>query len=230
MIWGVFLRKAEAENRAYSEILKAIVTQEYEPGDHLTEATLAEKLDMSRTPVRSALKKMIASGMLEYCKNIGYRIPVLTPQDMENVFQARIVLEAKTASLAAANATEEEIKDLFGMVEIEKEYYAKGDVAKYTKINESFHLGIATIAKNDYIKRFISQTFWRSELYIVFFDRFYHSQAILRDPNSSKSCKEHALLTYAISERDSEKAAELMRNHIISTYSSLTRQGQHSLL
>lgn len=219
------MRKAEAEDRAYSEILKAVVTQEYEPGASLTEAALAEKLKMSRTPVRSALKKMIASGMLEYCKNTGYRIPVLTPKDMENVFQSRLILESETAALTAVNATEAEIKEIFAMIEKEKECYSSGDVAGYTKINESFHLGIASIAKNDYLERFISHTFWRSALYTVFFDRFYRRQTPLRDPNRSKSCREHAALAQAIAERDSEKAAEIMRAHIISTYSSLTRQG-----
>lgn len=219
------MRKAEAEDRAYSEILEAIVTQEYEPGASLTEAALAEKLNMSRTPVRSALKKMIASGMLEYCKNVGYRIPILTPRDMENVFQSRVILESQTAALAAANATEAEIKNIFAMIEKERECYSNGDVAGYTKVNESFHLGIAYIAKNDYLERFISQTFWRSALYIVFFDRFYHRQTPLRDPDQSKSCREHAELARAISERKSERAAEIMRAHVISTYSSLTRQG-----
>lgn len=218
------MRKAEAEDRAYSEILEAIVTQEYEPGASLTEAALAEKLKMSRTPVRSALKKMIASGMLEYRKNTGYRIPVLTPKDMENVFQTRAILEGKTAALAAANATEEEIKNIFAMIEKERECYAGGDVAGYTKINESLHLGIAYIAKNDYLERFIFQTFWRSALYTVFFDRFYRRKTPLRDPSKSKSCMEHAALALAISERDSEKAAEIMHAHVISTYSSLTRQ------
>lgn len=219
------MRKAEAEDRAYSEILKAIVTQEYEPGANLTEAALAEKLKMSRTPVRSALKKMIASGMLEYCKNAGYRIPVLTPRDMENVFRTRAILEGETAALAAVNATEAEIEEIFAMVKNERECYSRGDVAGYTEINESFHLGIASIAKNDYLERYIFQTFWRSALYTVFFDRFYRRQTPLRDPDKSKSCREHAELALAISERDNEKAAGIMRAHIISTYSSLTRQG-----
>jgi len=216
------LRIAKAEERAYAEILEAIVTQEYAPGDHLTEAALAEKLNISRTPVRSALKKMIVCGMLEYRKNTGYIIPVLTPGDMENVFQARAAIEAKTSCLAAARATEAEVGELFCLIGKEKDFYSKGKISEYTKTNESIHLGIAAMSKNDYLKRFIFQVFWRSELYVVFFDSFYHRNRQQRDPNVSKSCEEHDKLVGAIARRDCKAAAELMKAHIMSTYSSLT--------
>lgn len=197
------MREADAEEKAYSEILQAIVTQKYAPGDHLTEAKVAEDLNMSRTPVRSALKKMIACGMLEYVKNVGCRIPVLTPYDMENVFQVRAILESKAAGLAAMRTTTVEVERLAKLLEQEKELYALGETAQYTKINELLHLGIGALSKNPYLERYLSQTFWRSELYIFFFDRFYYKGDVphrqnRRDPAESRSCREHDVLLQAI--------------------------------
>lgn len=223
------MRTADAEGRAYSEILHAIVTQKYAPGEHLAEAKIAEDLHMSRTPVRNALKKMISSGMLEYSRNIGCRIPMLTPDDMESVFLTRAFLESKAAELAANHVTEDDIERLFALLEKEKDLYAKRETAKYTEVNEALHLGIAGLAKNLYLKRFISQTFWRSSLYIFFFDRFYAKGTSLHertaeDPIKSRSCLEHDCLVKAIVSQDPQAAASAMRNHIDSTYTNLVKR------
>lgn len=229
MIGGVILREADAEERAYSEILRAIATQKYAPGDHLAEAKVADDLNMSRTPVRSALKRMIACGMLEYVKNVGCRIPVLTPYDMESVFQIRVMLEAKAAALASMHATGIEVERLSKLLDQEKECYRKGDVAEYTKINELLHLGIGALSKNQYLERYLAQAFWRSELYIFFFDRFYYKGDIphrknMRDPLESRSCREHDALLNAIAAGEPEQASNAMAEHVKSTYIHMTRR------
>ncbi len=223
------MRDADAEERAYSEILHAIVGQRYMPGDRLTEAKVAEDLNMSRTPVRSALKKMAACGMLEYVKNIGCRVPVLTPYDMESVFQTREILEAKAAALATMWATNVEVEKLFKLLDEEKELYRKGDAAAYAGVNERLHLGIGALSRNIYVERYLSQCYWRSELYIFFFDRFYDNGAIstrkkLRDPMESKSCREHDAVIEAIASGKPENASKAMSEHIKSSYLNLTRR------
>ncbi len=225
----LFLRTADAEGRAYSEILQAIITQKYAPGDHLAEAKIAEDLNMSRTPVRNALKKMIASGILEHSRNIGCRIPRLTPHDMESVFSTRITLEGKAAGLAAERATKADVDRLFKLLEREKDLYARRETARYTQLNEELHVGIAALSKNFYLERFVSQTFWRSELYIFFFDRFYdkegpcHEKA-MRDPMKSRSCRQHDLLVNAIASGDAAAASAAMTRHVTSTYEVMTRR------
>ena len=223
------MRPANAESRAYSEILHAIITQKYAPGDHLAEAKIAEDLNMSRTPVRNALKKMIASGVLEYSRNVGCRIPLLTPHDMESVFSIRITLEGKAARLAAERAMKADVARLFEILEREKDLYARRETAEYTQLNEEIHVGVATLSNNFYLERFVSQTFWRSELYIFFFDRFYDKgvpshEKSMRDPGKSQSCREHETLVNAIAAGDPEAAAVAMTNHINSTYETMTRR------
>lgn len=223
------MRTADAEGRAYSEILRAIITQKYAPGDHLAEAKIAEELNMSRTPVRNALKKMIASGMLEYSRNIGCRIPLLTPRDMESVFSTRITLEAKAAGLAAEQASKADIERLFKLLERERELYSIGKMAEYTQLNEELHIGIAVLSKNVHLERFVSQIFWRSELYVFFFDRFYEKEApchekSLRDPSKSSSCQQHELLVNAIASENAEAASAAMTRHVSSTYETMTQR------
>ena len=106
--------------------------------------------------------------------------------------------------------------------------HVAGEMDRYTRINERLHLGIAALSKNDYIERFARQVFWRSELYIFFFDRFYANRApqeeLLRDPEQSRSCREHAELIEAIAARDAKRAEEAMRTHVTSTYQTLTQR------
>ena len=223
------LRVPNVEDRVYNEILHAIATQEYAPGDHLIESKVAEELNISRTPVRNAFKKMIANGILEYNRGVGYRIPVLTPLDMENLFLTRSVLESQAAELAARRATKEEVGRLRELLEMEKDYYAKGLAAKYTKINESIHVGIAVLSKNAYLERFVSQSFWRAELYVFFFDRYYFREGYsegepLRDPAESQSCRQHERFVEAIASGSAEAAGRLMKEHVISTYETITKR------
>lgn len=224
-----FLRPADAEERAYSEILRAIITQKYAPGDRLTEAQIAGDLDMSRTPVRNALKKMTASGMLEHSRNIGCRIPLLTPPDMESVFSIRATLEGRAAHMAAERAAKADAERFRELLEREKYHYSKGETTQYTQLNEKIHAGIASLSGNAYLERFVSQLFWRAELYIIFFDRFYdrgtspHEEPP-RDSGKSRSCREHEAIVSAIADGDPEGASAAIVSHINSTYETITRR------
>lgn len=220
--------KVSAEDRAHKEIINLILSQKYAPGDRLVEAELAQELGLSRTPVRNALRKLIAEGLLESQNNKSCVIPRITPADMEALFSVRSLIEGRAAAGAAKLATGADVEHLRNLVARERELYAQGDKDLYTEVNEKLHLGIARLARNDYLERFISQTFWRAELYIFFFDRFYLRpggvEAPNRDPDKSQSCRQHAALVEAIAARDSVLAESLMKEHITCTYQTITRR------
>lgn len=222
------MAKLSAEERAHKEIVNLILSQKYAPGDRLVEAELAQELGLSRTPVRNALRKLIAEGLLESQNNRSCTIPKITPADMEALFSVRVTLEGRAAAAAAKLATGADIDQLRGLIALERKLYAEGSKDLYTEVNEKIHLGIAKLSRNEYLERFIRQTFWRAELYIFFFDRFYMrpvgSDAPLRDPDKSQSCREHARLVEAIAAQDSPLAESVMREHIQSTYQTITRR------
>lgn len=82
-----------AENLAYEAILEMILSKEFSPGDRLVESEIAERLNLSRTPVRNVMRQLVAEGLLEVKENKGCYIPKLTPQDMYEVFKARAYME-----------------------------------------------------------------------------------------------------------------------------------------
>lgn len=214
-----------AEATAYESIIGMILAREFAPGDRLIESEIAESMNLSRTPVRNVMRQLAAEGLLEIRENKGCYIPKLSPDDMYSVFKARAYLEGQ-ASLEAANSRmNEDIAALKKLSEEEKLYYSQGRLKEYSDVNNKFHLLIAKICKNEYIEKFTRQLFWRSELYIFHFDRYYvprKPDELLRDPATSVSCNQHEQIINAIIAGDGALAESSMRSHIYTTYSKMT--------
>ena len=101
-----------AEDRASKAIIKQIIDHKYLPGEKLLEADLAQDLGMSRTPIRSALKKLAAEGFLEMHANRGCSVPFLTLNDMDCLFNFRAELEGFAAFQAANFITDVQIEEM----------------------------------------------------------------------------------------------------------------------
>lgn len=207
-----------AEERAYRFIISSIVSGHYQPGDFLLELDLAEKLGMSRTPVSHALSRLISEGFLNKMPKKGCYIPVPTPRESELVFTARMCAEAEAAGLAAKNASPEEIQKIGLYLDEDKLAYAKKNREGWANINEAFHLGIAQIGHNPYVEKWVRNMFWRSNVYIFYFDGFYKDTDVII---IHETPAQHDAILKTISERNEDKARFLMRKHIQTTYSKL---------
>ena len=210
---------AAAEDKAYKAIIRLILEQKYPPGSSLIEAQLAKDLGMSRTPIRSALRRLTTDGFLENPFNRSCRIPRISRDDLEKLFGLRLLLESYAAHEAALNAPMDRKEEFERLIEKERTGYYAGDKNLY-EINQEIHFGIASLSENPYLEGAIKPLFWRSELYVFFFDTFYvgnERKPLLRDPDKSSSHKEHQELIYAIFNRSPDDAKKIMKKHILST-------------
>lgn len=215
------MAKKNLEEFAYKSIIKMILGNHFKPGDFLLETELSDSLELSRTPVRHALSQLVAEGFLDKKKKKGCFIPSPSPQDARQVFYAREHIEGLAAASAARHASAGDIEFLYDLIEKEKNVENPGTrEAKiaYVTINESFHLGIARISLNKYLEQYCRHSFWRSHTYIFFFDRYYSGL----NPNGQKtSPRQHSEITKAIADRDEEKAGDLMKQHVRTTFEQL---------
>lgn len=92
------MAKEDLEERAYRSIIRMILENRFKPEDCLLETELAVQLELSRTPVRQALGRLGAEGFLEKRRKKGCVIPMLTPEDAQQVFFARQAIEGQTAA------------------------------------------------------------------------------------------------------------------------------------
>ena len=207
-------KKEELEDVSYQFIIKKIIKNEIRPGDAILETEVAEMLNVSRTPVRQALGRLVAEGLLEKKRKKGCVIPFPSPEDSQNIFQAREIMETQMARQAALNATPSDIEYLRGILDTEAKALSSYNKEGYWLANEHFHFGIMKATKNPYLERYGHHIFRRSSIYIFFFDSFYVRTSESKRPPNQKSPAQHAQILGAIEKKHHNRAADLMREHI----------------
>jgi len=222
-----------AEEKVYRYLLGLLIEHKLNPGSRILEKDIIEKMKVSRTPVRNAIIKLVADGLLEKTPEKGVIIPVPTGEDVKQIFLVREALEGESAFLAAMSITDDDIAFLQLLRKKEEDAYLSFDKKAYTEVNEQLHLNIARISRNKYLDRFIKQIYWRSQIFVFYFDSFYNYQ-----PENSKkyftpyersSFKDHSEIIDAIVNHDAGIAKKRMREHISSTYNLLFKPWQKNL-
>ncbi len=211
---------SQALDKVFFYVLDKINSRQLLPGDTLYETSLASELDLSRTPVRQALTKLVGEGFLETPRGKrGYHVPELTYEDMGEVFQMREMLEGKAAELAAQQAKMEDVIYLRRLNEEEKKCSLEKQIHTYHKINTEFHFTVVRIGNNRYLERSYHPVFWRSMLYVFFLGEFHPLESDTPEvlANNPNSPWEHHQITEAIARREGLQAKELAAAHLRST-------------
>lgn len=204
---------------SYRAIIRMILGGTYRPGELLREVDLAERLGFSRTPVSVALNRLVSEGFLERRKKNGCIIPVPSAEDARRVFYARQVIEGQTAAEAARHARPADVAQLAEALVVQEQALAAGDKEQFSTSNEAFHLGIARMSGNPYFERYCHHAFWRSNLYVFFFDTFYRH--LKHAGPVSKTSVYHQRIYEAIAAGDAEQARQAMEEHVHVTYEGL---------
>ncbi len=205
--------KENLEDTAYRLIVRMIVQNHFRPGDYLLETELSKDLELSRTPVRHALGKLVIEGFLEKKPKKGCVIPVPSANDAKMVCDARCLIEGEAVASAALNASKADISYFRDLLQKEIIAAKTHDKDSYALINEQFHFGIAKVCGNSYIEQYCRNVFWRSNSYIFFFDNFYF-QGEKHQMERQKTPDQHATILDAIEDKNSDLARSAMKAHI----------------
>jgi DNA-binding GntR family transcriptional regulator len=214
--------KVGLENAAYRSILKLILKNQIKPGDFILETDFSKMLGMSRTPVRQALLRLIAEGFLEKKKKKGCIIPVPTPEDARQIFEAREIIETEVVKLAVSNATKNDIEEIKQTLRKENAAISSNNKEDYWLANEEFHFRLMESSKNIYLEGYCRNIFRRSSIYILYFDSFYSRDADSTNYRHKLSPKEHVGILEAIENKDSATAEILIKKHIRKSLEVLT--------
>jgi len=134
---------------AYDKLHAAISEGVYVPGDRLRETEVAERLALSRTPVREALRKLEADGIIEHRPHLGAVIRTLSHGEVVELYEMRVVLERTAAEMAAKHASEAEVDELESLnAEIAK---AAAVPHLAAAINQQFHRCIYLATRNRFL-------------------------------------------------------------------------------
>ncbi|MBD3663727.1 GntR family transcriptional regulator [Sulfitobacter aestuariivivens] len=188
---------------AYSMILDAIDVGTYRPGDRLVESELAERLGMSRTPVREALQRLETQSLLAR-DGRSLIVASLDHNQLSELYVVRSELEGLAARLAARHATEEEVRVLREMVETDNALVDQP--AALARANRRFHKQIHLASHNRYLVQQL--------------DLVYRTMALMTTSSLAVEGRgeiaqaEHDQIVKAIEARDPETADDTLRSHI----------------
>jgi DNA-binding GntR family transcriptional regulator len=190
-------------NGAYRRLLEEISRGDLLPGARLRETELAERLSISRTPVREAIRQLEADGLVAHVPRQGATIRVLDYTEVMELYEMRAVLEGTAARLAARAASDLELDELAALNE---ELAATEDLRLAYDLNRQFHLTLLDAAKNRYLVKSVNAL--QKTLLIL------GSSTLVEAERASQAVKEHADVLDALKDRDGARAEALMRAHI----------------
>ena len=203
--------------QAYEEVRGAIVRGEIAPGEALVENRLAEKLGMSRTPVREALQVLARDGFLEALPAKGYFVPRRSLEDLRELFELRESLEGMATRCAAVRATQPDVDEL---EELCKRYESAADWTEWARVGTRFHHRIHVLSRNSRIMNFLDSL--KAQIVLT-------RQSELREVKGRReqAIHEHRAIFEAIRAHDADAAEREARHHVRTSY-ELTLRGFHT--
>jgi DNA-binding GntR family transcriptional regulator len=189
----------------YAELKRRILSLELKPGERIFEPAMAAALQVSRTPLREAIRRLISESLLEQQPTGGVLVPTLDEKAVSELYEVRAAIESLMAREACAKATKADIESLAGIVERNAAMVDFADEAM--KQGMALHAAIAGLAGNSWAQRFHDQISSQMERYRHFTNNAQERRDL--------ALAEHRILLDAIAGGNPEKAAKVAFDHVI---------------
>ena len=190
----------------FKTLRQGILTGELKPGERLMEIHLANKLGVSRTPIREAIRKLELEGLVTMIPRRGAEVAQITEKSMKDVLEVRKVLDDLSVELACERITEEE-KELLKNACIDFEEAVKtGDFAKIAKTDVAFHDIIVAATRNIRLSQMVNNL--AEQMYR------YRFEYIKDSSQHARLVQEHEEIYQGIVEGNKEKALAAIEAHI----------------
>ena len=199
----------KAARKAYEVVRNEIIEGNYAPGDRITEAEIAEHADVSRTPVREALHRLEAEGLIRFVPNQGAFVSSWGIAEAEETFELRAMLECYAVKLCADRASQEQLRELRELAEqqlLASREGKRGHLKKISDLNSRFHDLLLQAADSEQLRASMA-TLSNAPLVFQTF-RDYSTQDLIR------SAQHHLELVEALEGGNKDWAAAVMRAHI----------------
>lgn len=190
----------------FKTLRQAILKGELKPGERLMEIALAEKLGVSRTPIREAIRKLELEGLVIMVPRRGAHVANITESDLNDVLEVRIGLENMAIDKACILMNEEDLQELYQAEMHFEEIMAGGDLTKLAEADVEFHEIIYRSSNNRRLMQLINNL--REQIYR------YRMEYLKDEPTRIVLAKEHKAIYEAIKSRDAQRAKAITFNHI----------------
>jgi DNA-binding GntR family transcriptional regulator len=218
VVVGRLKRPLPLREAVYEALLELISRGALRPGQHLVESELAERLGVSRQPVREALQRLSNHGWVDLRPTQGAFVHQPTLAEADQLLAVRALFEAEAARLAAANAADGSIERLRELWREGVAAVAADDLDAVVAANAALHACVMELAANDVLAELAAQVSTRV--------RWYYTPVARQ--RGAQSWEEHAALIDAIAAHDQDRAAQVMREHTEQTRRSFHQRRQQA--
>lgn len=200
----------------YLQLRAKIVNKQLKPGERLPEVKISNEMEVSRTPVREALRKLASEGLVKIIPNSGARVTAPSVSEVEGAYNVREHLEALSVQLACRNGIDRRTAERFEEVLRDEECaFIARDIEATLDANNNFHKLIADVSKNIVLIEYVENIILRTNVYILFYDPFTEEK--------NYSTEEHRKILEAILSNDGASADKLMMDHLRHSHSVLQK-------
>lgn len=190
----------------FNTLRQAILRGELKPGERLMEIQLANKLGVSRTPIREAIRKLELEGLVLMIPRKGAEVAEITEKSLRDVLEVRRALEELAVQLACEKITKEEIRELERVAKEFQQVVNSSDITEIAEVDVCFHDIIYTATDNQKLIQLLNNL--REQMYR------YRVEYLKRDGVFPQLIAEHEAIIRHIENNEKEKATEVVCRHI----------------
>ncbi|WP_232668293.1 GntR family transcriptional regulator [Pseudonocardia sp. TRM90224] len=197
------------------ELRKALGTGELKPGQPIRQEVIAERLGVSRLPLREALKILEGEGRVIHQPHRGYHVPELSAAELHDIFWIRGILETQAARLAAERLTDADIEQIVVARSVAATASTQGDAQAMTTANREFHFAVFDGCRVDRLVNIIRNLWNATDAYRWV---YYESKG-----NRERVAQEHREIVDALQRRDADRlvsALDAHRTHAVESLSA----------
>ncbi len=199
--------RTAAKDRVYASVKQGILDGVHPGGELLSEGEVAEALGVSRTPVREAFLLLEAEGLMRLYPKRGALVVPVSPDEVRDVMETRMMVEAHAAGRVAAAPAPEVLDELRALCDRQEERLGAGDVPGFVEADRAFHHAIVGAAGNAILTRLHDSLRDRQ--------RRMTSAGVRRDPDVTRRfLAEHRAVLDALAAGDGDAAQDLLREHL----------------
>ncbi len=200
----------------FNTLRQAILTGELKPGERLMEIHLANKLGVSRTPIREAIRKLELEGLVTMIPRRGAEVAQITEKSMNDVLEVRRAMDALCVELACDRITPEELEQLKEACDVFEAAVKTRDVKKIAQADVALHDIILRATGNQRLIQLVNNL--SEQMYR------YRFEYIKDSSQHERLVEEHRVIYQSIVQKDKETASQAAKTHIDNQEKSIIRQ------
>ena len=209
------IQRQTVTHQATEALRERIVRGHYPDGTPLRQDAIAAELEVSRIPVREALRRLEAEGLVVFNPHRGAVVSTLSIAEIDELFELRAQIESDLIRRAIANTTAEDVARANDVLSAYEAAFRDSNVAEWGKLNWEFHSTLYAPANRPLTMAIIQRLHERS-------DRYFRMQLVLTH-GESRASSEHRTILDAVIDRNSKLAASLLRQHIVGSGRQLSQ-------